>query len=288
MKRFAALLAVIMIMSVFVACGNKPNNDAKTQGAAPSAAPANQASAKPEEATGKLADIKKAGKIVLGTSADYAPYEFHKSINGKDEIIGFDIEIAKEIAKELGVKLEIKDMDFDGLLPALQAGKIDFIISGMTPTAERAQAVDFSKVYYTAVQQVVVRAEDKDKYKTADDLKGKKVGAQKGSIQEKLVAEHLKNSEAKILAKIPDLFLELKNKKTDALVAEGPIASSYISKNKDLVVSDIKLPQEDAGSAIAFQKNNPVLVEAANKVLDRLIQDKSIEKFVTEANEQVE
>lgn len=284
MKKLAMLIAVVMIMSVFVACGNKPNNDAKNQGAAPSAAP----SANTAEATGKLADIKKAGKIVLGTSADYAPYEFHKSINGKDEVIGFDIEIAKEVAKELGVKLEIKDMDFDGLLPALQAGKVDFIISGMTPTEERAKAVDFSKVYYTAVQQVVVRVEDKDKFKTIESLKGKKIGAQKGSIQEKLVAEQLPNSEAKILAKIPDLFLELKNKKTDALVAEGPIATSYISKNKDLVVSDIKLTQDEAGSAIAFQKNNPALVEATNKVLDRLINDKSIDKFVTEANEQVE
>lgn len=288
MKKLAALLAVIVIMSVFVACGNKPNNDSKTQGAAPSQAPSAQPSAQPAEAAGKLADIKKAGKIVLGTSADYPPYEFHKSVNGKDEIIGFDIEIAKEIAKELGVKLEIKDMKFDGLLPALQAGNIDFVLSGMTPTPERAQAVDFSKVYYTAVQKVVVRAEDKDKYKTASDLKGKKIGAQKGSIQEKLVAEQLKDSEAKILAKIPDLFLELKNKKTDALVAEEPVAAAYIAKNQDLAFADIQLTQEDAGSAVAFQKNNPALVEAANKVLDRLIKDKLIDKYVAEANEQVE
>lgn len=288
MKKLAALLAVIMMMSVFVACGNKPNNDTKNQGAAPSAAPATQASAKPAEATGKLADIKKAGKIVLGTSADYPPYEFHKSINGKDEIIGFDIEIAKEIAKELGVKLEIKDMKFDGLLPALQAGNIDFILSGMTPTPERTQAVDFSKVYYTAVQKIVVRAEDKDKIKTEADLKGKKVGAQKGSIQEKIVTEQFKDSEAKIIGKIPDLFLELKNKKSDALVAEEPVAAAYIAKNKEIAFADIKLTQEDAGSAVAFQKNNPALVEAANKTLDRLIKEKQIEKLVTEANEQVE
>lgn len=85
----------------------------------------------------ELGKIKKAGKIVLGTSADYPPYEFHKVIDGKDEIVGFDIEIAKQIAKDLGVELEIKDMKFDGLLAALQAGKIDFIVSGMTPTEER-------------------------------------------------------------------------------------------------------------------------------------------------------
>ncbi len=73
----------------------------------------------------------------MATSADYPPYEFHKVVNGKDEIVGFDIEIAKEIAKQLGVELEIKDIKFDGLLAALQGGTVDMVISGMTPTEER-------------------------------------------------------------------------------------------------------------------------------------------------------
>jgi len=128
--------------------------------------------------TDALSRVKKAGKLVVGTSADYAPYEFHKMIDGKDTIIGFDIEIAKEIAKDLGVTLEIQDMGFDGLLQALNAGKVDFVISGMTPTDERKKAVDFSKVYYVAKQGVIIRTESKDAIKTIADLKGLRLRVQ--------------------------------------------------------------------------------------------------------------
>jgi arginine/lysine/histidine transporter system substrate-binding protein len=236
----------------------------------------------------RLEQIKKNGKITVGTSADYPPYEFHKEVDKKDAIVGFDIEIAKEVAKDLGVTLELKDMKFEGLLAALEAGTIDFVISGMTPTEERKNSVDFTKTYYTAVQTVSVREEDKDKYKSIEDLKGKKVGAQKGAIQETIVKEQLPKSELKAIGKISDLMLELKNKKIDALIVEKPVAASYLSKNKDLVLADIKLATEDAGSAIAVKKNSPELVEAMNKTLDRLIADKSIDKFVIDANEMVE
>jgi polar amino acid transport system substrate-binding protein len=83
--------------------------------------------------------IKKKGYITVGLSADYPPYEFHKTINGKDEIVGFDISVAKKIAKDMGVKLRIDEMSFDSLLGALKTGKIDMIISGMSNTPERAK-----------------------------------------------------------------------------------------------------------------------------------------------------
>ena len=84
---------------------------------------------------------KSKGKLVVGTSADYPPYEFHKQVDGKDQIVGFDIDIAKEVAKDLGVELEVDDMSFDGLLVALQAGKVDMVFAGMTPTDERKHGI---------------------------------------------------------------------------------------------------------------------------------------------------
>ncbi|WP_426454103.1 ABC transporter substrate-binding protein [Paenibacillus sp. S-38] len=265
------------------ACGTKPAE--QTSGSAGSGEPAAANTTKQES---KLDAIKKAGKIIVGTSADYPPYEFHKEVNKKDEIVGFDIEIAKEIAKDLGVKLEMKDMKFEGLLPALEAGNVDFIISGMTPTPERQKSVDFTKIYYTAVQRVVVRAEDKAKYTTIDSLKGMKVGAQKGATQETIVKEQMPGSEVKAIGKITDLIMEMKTKKIEALVVEQPVADAFLSKNPDLVYADIKLTTEDSGSAIAVKKGSTDLVEAMNKTLDRLIGDKSIDKFVTEANALVE
>lgn len=277
-KSKAVILLLLSIVLILAACGSKPAANAPQNGTA-------QGTAAKET---KLDQIKKAGKLVVGTSADYPPYEFHKEVNKKDEIVGFDIEIAKAIAKDLGVPLEIKDMKFDGLLAAMEAGNVDFVISGMTPTPERQKSVDFTKVYYNAVQKVVVRAEDKDKYKTLDDLKGKKVGAQKGATQETIVREQMPNSEVKALPKISDLMLDLKNKKSDALVVELPVATAYLSKNPDLVLTDIKIENPDSGSAIAVKKGSPELVEAMNKTLDKLISDKTVDKLVIEANDLVE
>lgn len=233
--------------------------------------------------------IKKAGVLVVGTSGDYPPYEFHKQVNGKDEIVGFDMEIAKQIAKDLGVKLEVKDITFNGLLEALNTKKVDMVIAGMNPTAERAKAVDFSKIYYKAVQTVLVRTEDKDKYKALTDLKGMKVGVQMGSVQEQLANDQMKGSTKKSLGKITDLILELKNKKIDALVVEKPVADSYAAKNPDLFVTDMKFANaEDMGSAIAVRKNSPALVKAINNTIDKLIKNKSIDKLVTDANNMTE
>ena len=232
----------------------------------------------------KMDKLKTKGKIVIGTSADYPPYEFHKSINGKDTIVGFDIEIAKEIAKDLGVELEIKDMKFDGLLAALETGNIDFVAAGMTPTEDRKKNVDFSKIYYTAVQCVVIRSEDEGTIKSLEDLKGKKVGVQKGAVQEQLAKEQLTSSEIKPLGKVSDLILSLNTKKVDAVIVELPVAKAYVQQNSSLALSKIELKSEEEGSAIAVKKGNVDLVDSINATIDRLINDKAIEKFVAEAN----
>lgn len=239
---------------------------------------------------GALAKVKKSGKLVVGTSADFPPYEFHKEVNGKDEIVGFDIEIAKEIAKDLGVKLEIKDMSFDGLLGALSTGNVDMVIAGMTPDAERSKSVDFSKIYYEAEQTMLIRAEDKDKYTGVEALTGKKIGAQKGSIQEGIAKEQIKDSQVKGLGKITNLVLELKNKKVDGVVMETVVAKSYAAANKDLAMANFKFQEnsEEKGAAVAVKKGSKDFVEQINKTLDRLMNEKAIEKLVIDANNQVD
>lgn len=279
-KMKAVIFSMILCITAgFVGCGQKSAN---TQ------ANSKQAEDKAKEGSGKLAEIKKAGKLALGTCADYAPYEFHKKIDGKDKIIGFDIEIAKEIAKDLGVELEIRDMGFDGLIPSLKTGKVDILISGMTPTPERAKQVDFSKVYYKAVQSVMIRTEDKDKYKSVDNLAGKKVGAQKASIQDEIARKEIKNANIVSLGKVTELTLSLKTKRADAIIVEGPVAKAYADKNKDLMIADIKVGNPDEGSAIAVQKDSKDFVDAINKTIDRLVSEGKIEQFVTKANEMVE
>lgn len=236
----------------------------------------------------KINNIKEKGKVVIGTSADYPPYEYHKSIDGKDTIVGFDIEIAKEIAKDLGVELEIKDMQFKGLLAALETGNIDFVAAGMNPTEDRKKNVDFSKIYYTAVQCVVVRIEDEATIKSLEDLKGRKIGVQMGAVQEQLAKDQLPDSEIKSLGKVSDLILSLNTKKIDAVIVELPVANSYIEQNSSLVISKVQIKNEESGSAIAVKKGNEDLVNSINITIDRLMTKKAIDKFVLDATKSAE
>ena len=274
-KKLLALLMVGIMIFAAVACS------------APTEEPAAEEPVAEEpvaEAT-KLDEIKEAGKLVIGTSADYPPYEFHVVKDGADTIVGFDIEIAKVIAEDLGVELEIKDMAFNGLLPALEAGGVDMIIAGMTPTEERALTVDFSEVYYTAIQGVMLNVANKDSITTVEDLNGKIVGVQKGTTQEQIAMEQIEGAEVKGLGKMPDLVLQLKNGNIDAVVAEKPVAAAYANNNDDVMLADMVLDSGDSGSAIAFKKGAPEFVEAVNATLTKLMEEDMISQYVVEAIE---
>jgi ABC-type amino acid transport substrate-binding protein len=276
-KGLYLILSLVLVIAL-TACGDTKNNNNEAVGS-PSV---NDGAA--SEDTGKLAEIKKTGKIVLGTSAEYAPYEFHKNVNGKDQIVGFDIEIAKEVAKDLGVELEIKDMDFTNLLTEVKLGKIDFVIAGMTPDEDRRKSVDFTKNYYEAKQAVFVRAEDKDKFTTLKDLEGKAIGVQMGSTQEK-IAKGITGAKVKSLGKTTELVLELKSKKVDALIVELPVAQGYVNNNSDLYLTSIVPEYESGGSAVAVNKGETALLAEIQKTLDRLTAEKTIDKWVSEMTE---
>ena len=193
-------------------------------------------------------------ELVVGLSADYAPYEFHAMIDGKDTIVGFDVKLAEEIAKDMGKTLKIKEMKFDSLLGALSAGQIDMIISGMNPDPERAKKVDFSDIYYTAQHSVLVKKGDLSKYKNVEDLKNAKVGAQMGSTQADITTDVIKAKDPTLLSNVNNLILELKSGKIDALVTEKPVGEMAIKTNNELSLSDIQFEDESGGNAVAIKK----------------------------------
>lgn len=232
-----------------------------------------------------LESIKEKGKVVVGLSADYAPYEFHIIENGQDKIVGFDVNLAEEIAKDLGVELEIKEMEFDSLITALPAGKVDLVISGMNPTEKRAETVDFSEIYYTSQHGILVRAEDADKYKNFEDLNGKKVGAQLGSTQAELAGELIKDADLQLLSNVNNLIIELKTGKVDAIVMELPVAQLAVQNNPELAVGEEVYEEESGGNAVAIKKGNEDLVEEVNKVIEKLTSDGTMDKFIQEAIE---
>lgn len=241
-----------------------------------------------DKSASSLSEIRQKGKIVVGTSADYPPYEFHKEIDGKDQIVGIDIDIAEEVAKDLGVELEIKDMDFDGLLVALQANKADIVFAAMNPTEERKENADFSDIYNKEKHGFIVRKGDEATIKSLDDLKNKKIGVQKGSIQEKLVKENLPGSEIKGLSKATDLVLDLKNKKVDAILLDLPVAKFNSEKNNDIALTSLTMESQEDGAAIAMKKGSTELQTEINKTIKRLKDEGKIDEFVVKANELME
>lgn len=265
MKKIIVILMVIaMALTSLVGCqGNDGGNGGEGQ-------------------LGNLEKIQEKGVLTMGTSAGYPPFEFYIEVDGQPEIVGFDIEIAKEIAADMGVELEIIDMQFEGLLPALMGNRIDIIIAGMTPTEERQKSVDFSMVYYDPQQSMLVKAGREDELNTIESFSGKILGVQKASIQEEMAKEVFQESDIKAIARIPNLIMELKTDKIDGLLLSEPVANSYARTNEDLVALDIGLGSE-GGAAIAIQKGKEDVLEVINDTLSRLIESGKIDEFILEA-----
>jgi arginine/lysine/histidine transporter system substrate-binding protein len=223
--------------------------------------------------------------VTMGTSADYPPYEWPMNVDGKQTLVGIDIEIAKHIAAALGKNLKVVNKSFDYLLEDLQAGKVDFVIAGMTPTAEREEVVDFSIVYYEAVQVVLIQAEDAATFTTIESLNQAtlRVGAQMGSIQADLLADNFPNAQASILTLIPDLVLRLSQGQLDAVIVESPVAEGYLQNMSGLAISSISIGEPDGGSAVAVQTGNAALLATINAVLADLIESGELAEIVAAA-----
>lgn len=234
-----------------------------------------------------LEQLQKKGKIVVGMMAATPPYEFHAVQNGKDEIIGCDIKLIDAVAKDLGVKYEIKDMDFDGLLVALQAGKIDMIVSAMSPTPERAKNADFSNVYYKDKHVIVINKENSGKIKSANDLEGKTIGVIKSSVQEQIVTQKITKASTKSLGKSTDLSLDLGNKKVDAILVDMPTAKLLSKANNKIELTEIYYDDDTAGAAIAMPKGtDPKVMEIVNKSIEK--SKPQFTDWLAEAMEQVQ
>ncbi|HLS53443.1 MAG TPA: transporter substrate-binding domain-containing protein [Tissierellaceae bacterium] len=261
-KKVNLLIILLLITSlILTACGGKTDgNGEKT-----------------------VEDIKEAGKIVLGTSADYPPFEFHALIDGKDEIVGFDIELANYIAEKLGVELEISDMDFDSLITALGAGRVDMVIAGMNPDPERE--ANFTDIYYEANLAVLVMEDNPHGIKIEEDLNGKRIGVQIGTTQED-VASGLDAEEVLSLASNYDLVMNLKSNKIDCAIMELPVAQSFAKNNDDLIVVEgLEIDSGTDGLAIAVQKGNDQLTDFLNEIIAEVKEKGLIEEWMAKADE---
>ncbi|HDJ3204494.1 TPA: ABC transporter permease subunit [Staphylococcus aureus] len=227
--------------------------------------------------------IKERGELRVGLSADYAPMEFEHTVNGKTEYAGVDIDLAKKIAKDNNLKLKIVNMSFDSLLGALKTGKIDLIISGMTSTPERKKQVDFSDSYMMTKNIMLVKKDKVNEYKDIKDFNNKKVGAQKGTEQEKIAQTEIENASITSLSRLPDVILALKSGKVEGAVVEKPVAEAYLKQNPKLGISNVKFNEEEKDTVIAVPKDSPKLLSQINKTIKEVKDKGLIDKYMTNA-----
>ena len=215
-----------------------------------------------------LESVQKTGKLVVATSPDFPPFEYLEG----DEVVGIEVDILQMIADELGVTLEIQQMDFDSVLPGVQAGKFDVGMSGITITEKRQKNADFTQPYFLASQAIVVMADSDIKGKA--DLTGKKIAVQTGTTAE----EYCMANGYEVLAfqANNDACEALTCGKVDAWVVDNEVALDLSAKtNGATIVLDEAMTSEPYG--FAFAKGSDTLVAAIDALLDKWLADGTIE-----------
>lgn len=258
-KLFALLTALVMILSVSVVSADQ------------------------------LSDIQAKGVLEVGANVDFMPYEFYwtNPDTGEEELAGFDMALAKGIADKLGVKLELKDQAFAGLVTALSANEMDMVISGLAIKPERLEVVDFSDPYFSGEQILLVRAEDYDTLKTVDDMAGKKIGAQLGSLQQGILEEQFSNAgEQILLEKIHILALELDQGNIDGWLITDLVAKQYMAVYPGrFKISEVPVNYDSsAGIGVAVPKgDNESLLKIVNEYIAEIKADGTFDAWVDEA-----
>ncbi len=277
-KMWQVILAVALAtLTVFAVAGCSSSGEKKPAANQPAAASSDDS----------LAKIKAKGKLVVGTNAEFAPFEFHTIIDGKDAIVGFDMDLAKEIAKDMGVQLEVKELAFDALLAALQSGQIDVIISGMSATEERRKSVDFSEVYYRATQSLLTTKENVGKFNSFSDVKNYKIGLQLSSLQDKLMSTLIPDGKYTKIESMTTLFLSLKSKQIDGIVTAKVVCQMAVVANPEFVIAE-KVTIDDSslkspGVAVAFRKNSASLKSQIDGTVTRLDKSGQMQRYVDDA-----
>lgn len=223
--------------------------------------------------TPTLDQVKKDGKLVMLTNAAFPPFEYLEN----NEFAGVDVEIANEIAKDIGVELEIVNMDFDGVVDAVKAGKGSFAAAGLTIKPDRLDKVDFSIEYVKSSQYLIVK---KGSSFTADQIPSMTIGVQAGTTGELYCVDDnsMPEDQVKKYKSALEAAMDLQNGRIDGVIVDQLPAETIVAKNADLELIPEALTEESY--AIAVQKGNTSLLEAINSTLQRLMDEGKIDEYV--------
>ena len=269
-KMIAMLLALVMALSL-MACGSTNANNGGNDNAN------NGDEAQPEAKT----------TLVVGVSADYAPFEFmYPDAGGNMVYGGIDISVAQYVADEMGLTMQVENMSFDNLLASLDKGDFDIVLSAMEATPERLENADFSDPYYTDVPPaILVKADKADQYKTLADFSDKYVGAQTATTKLDMVND-MEGVTPVPLSSVLELVNELVYNKVDAILVDGGVAQQYADANPDLVIAEASSELGEAAPyCIAVAKGDPKgLLDGINAAIAKMTAENKIETFIADAD----
>ena len=269
-KMIAMLLTLVMALSL-MACGSTNTNNGGNDNANAGD------EAQPEAKT----------TLVVGVSADYAPFEFmYPDAGGNMVYGGIDISVAQYVADEMGLTMQVENMSFDNLLASLDKGDFDIVLSAMEATPERLENADFSDPYYTDVPPaILVKADKADQYKTLADFSGKYVGAQTATTKLDMVND-MEGVTPVPLSSVLELVNELVYDKVDAILVDGGVAQQYADANPDLVIAEASSELGEAAPyCIAVAKGDPKgLLDGINAAIAKMTAENKIETFLADAD----
>jgi len=270
-KNVLAIAAAVCMAAALTACGGS-GTKTETTAAATEKAGAETTAAETTAAETKAAESEAAGgKLVMVTNAEFPPYEYHDN----NQIVGIDADIAKAIADKLGMELEIQDMAFDSLIPAVQSGKADFTAAGMTVNEDRKKNVDFTDTYAEAAQVIIVKEDSV--IATPDDLAGKKIGVQTGTTGD-IYAEDIEDADIQRFNKGMEAVMALTQGKVDAVIIDREPAKIFVKENAGLKILDEAFTEEEY--AIAVKKGNTELLDKMNGAIKELKESGELQKIV--------
>lgn len=221
----------------------------------------------------ETAENTEGGVLRMGTNATFPPYEY---VDENNEVAGIDADIAAAIADKLGMELEITDMAFDSLIPALQSDTIDIVLAGMTVDPERAESVNFTDSYATGVQVIIV-PEGSD-IASPDDLEGKNIGVQTGTTGDLYCTDDYGQEFVKQFDNGPLAVAALLNGQVDCVVIDNEPAKNYVAANEGLKILDTAFANEDYAAALA--KEDTELYEQVNTAIQELKEDGTIASII--------
>ena len=279
MKKALSLMTAAALVLSLAACGSTASSAASSEAASSETASSDAASseaasseAASETETAELSTVEP-GKLIMSTNAAFPPYEM---TSDSGEFEGIDIETAQAIADKLGLELQIDDMDFDAALLAVQQGKADMVMAGVTVTDERQNVMDFTDSYATGIQSIIVK-EDSD-IASVDDLAGKKIGTQRGTTGYLYCSDDFGDENVVAYDNGLTAVQMLNNGQVDCVVIDNAPAKEFIAANPGLKLLDTAYVEESY--AIGIGKGNTELKDAINTALEELKADGTLQAIV--------